>query len=71
MRGAQVETEKRWLTIREAATYIGMSAAFLRKAVRLQRVPHTRIGTKALRFDRDALDQWLAAQSSAEKPTQC
>ena len=63
MRGAQVETEKKWLTIREAASYIGMSVGFLRKAVRLQRVPHTRIGSKALRFDRDALDQWLGAQS--------
>jgi excisionase family DNA binding protein len=70
MRGAQVETEKKWMTIREAANYIGMSVGFLRKAVRLQRVPHTRIGSKALRFDRDALDQWLAAQSSAEKPIQ-
>lgn len=66
-----METEKKWLTIREAANYIGMSAGFLRKAVRLQRVPHTRIGSKALRFDRDALDQWLAAQSTAEKPIQC
>ena len=70
MRGAQVEAEKKWLTIRDAANYIGMSVGFLRKAVRLQKVPHTRIGSKALRFDRDALDQWLAAQSSAEKPIQ-
>jgi excisionase family DNA binding protein len=62
--------DRKWLTIREAATYIGMSVGFLRKAVRLRTVPHTRIGSKALRFDRDALDQWLAAQSSAEKPIQ-
>jgi len=65
-----VQTDKKWLTITETAQYIGMSVGFLRKAVRLQRVPHTRIGSKALRFDRDALDQWLAAQSSAEKPIQ-
>ena len=63
MRGAQVEAEKKWLTIREAANYIGMSVGFLRKAVRLQTVPHTRIGSKALRFDRDALDAWVTAQS--------
>jgi excisionase family DNA binding protein len=61
-----VLTEKKFLTIREAANYMGMSVAFLRKAVRLQRVPHTRIGTKALRFDRTALDQWLTLQSSVE-----
>jgi excisionase family DNA binding protein len=71
MRGAQVETDRKWLTIREASSYIGMSVGFLRKAVRLQRVPYTRVGSKALRFDRCALDQWLAAQSSAEKPIQC
>lgn len=59
----QVVTENKWLTIREAANYIGMSVGFLRKAVRLQRVPHTRIGSKALRFDRDALDAWVTAQS--------
>ena len=64
------QADRKWLTIRQAATYIGMSVGFLRKAVRLQRVPHTRIGSKALRFDRCALDQWLAAQSSAEKPIQ-
>jgi excisionase family DNA binding protein len=62
---------RKWLTIKEAARYIGMSVGFLRKAVRLRSVPHTRVGTKALRFDRDALDQWLATQSTAEKPIQC
>ena len=61
-----MQTDKKWLTITEAAQYIGMSVGFLRKAVRLQRVPHTRIGTKALRFDRDAVDQWLAAQSHTD-----
>jgi excisionase family DNA binding protein len=61
-----VQTDKKWLTIREAATYIGMSVGFLRKAVRLRRVPYTRIGNKSLRFDRNALDQWLATQSDGE-----
>ena len=61
-RGIHVQTEKKWLTIAEAAQYIGMSVGFLRKNVRLRTVPHARIGSKALRFDRDALDVWLAAQ---------
>lgn len=61
-----METDKKWLTIREAANYIAMSIGFLRKAVRLCEVPHTRIGSKALRFDRAALDDWLAAQSSGK-----
>jgi excisionase family DNA binding protein len=65
MRGAQVETEKKWLTITEAARHIGMSVGFLRKNIRLRTVPHTRIGSKALRFDRDALDSWLSANGCA------
>jgi excisionase family DNA binding protein len=65
-----VQTDKKWLTITEASEYIGMSVSFLRKNVRRRTVPHTRIGSKALRFNRDALDQWLAAQSSAEKHIQ-
>jgi excisionase family DNA binding protein len=49
----------KWLTIKEAARYIGMSTAFLRKAVRLRSVPHARVGTKSLRFNREALDAWI------------
>jgi len=51
--------DRRWLSIVEAAEYIGMSTAFMRKQVRANSVPYTRIGTKALRFDRDALNHWL------------
>lgn len=60
-----MDHEKVWLTIKEAAAYTGMSIAFFRKAVRFRRVPFARIGTKALRFDRRALDSWLASNSCA------
>jgi excisionase family DNA binding protein len=63
LRGAQVQTDKKWLTIKEAASYIGMSVGFLRKNVRLRSVPYARLGSKALRFDRDALDAWISARS--------
>ena len=53
---------KKWLNVRETAQHIGMSVGFVRKAVRNRTIPHSRIGTKALRFDREALDVWLAAQ---------
>ena len=59
----QEHPDKKWLTINEAARHIGMSVAFLRKAVRLRSVPHTRVGTKALRFNREALDGWLSANA--------
>jgi excisionase family DNA binding protein len=57
-----MQREDRWMDIRKTARYISMSVGFVRKAVRNKSIPFTRIGSKALRFDRDALDEWLAAQ---------
>ena len=56
-------SHRRWLNIKEAARHIGMSVAFVRKSVRNKTIPFSRIGTKSLRFDRDALDEWLTANS--------
>ena len=56
-----MQNEKRWMDIKETASYIRMSKGFLRKAVRNKSIPFTRIGTKSLRFDREALDKWMAA----------
>ncbi len=53
--------EQQWLTITEAARYIRMSVGFLRKGVRSRTIPHTRVGSKALRFNRETLDSWLAS----------
>ena len=50
-----------WCNIKEAASHLGISVAFLRKAVRLRKVPFARVGTKALRFRRSDLDRWLVA----------
>jgi excisionase family DNA binding protein len=59
-----VEREfKKWLNVREAAAHIGMSVGFIRKSVRTGLIPHCRVGSKVLRFDRDALEKWLAANS--------
>jgi excisionase family DNA binding protein len=40
-----------------------MSVAFLRKAVRLRKVPFARAGTKALRFRKADLDKWMERDS--------
>ena len=48
-----------WCDIKKAAAYMGMSVAFLRKAVRLRKVPFGRVGSKSLRFRRSDLDHWL------------
>lgn len=58
-----METEKKWLNIRGAADHIEMSVSFIRKNVRLGTIPYTRVGSKVLRFDRNALDAWMAERS--------
>jgi excisionase family DNA binding protein len=65
--------ESAWCDIKAAASYLGLSVAFLRKAVRLRQVPFARAGSKALRFRRADLDRWLEANGcsgevSARKP---
>ena len=55
--------EKRWMKLPETAAYICMSQAFVRKSIREKTIPFARVGKKALRFDRDAIDQWIAANS--------
>jgi excisionase family DNA binding protein len=37
-----------WWNVRRAARYLGMSESFVRKSVRLRRIPFTRIGEKAI-----------------------
>jgi excisionase family DNA binding protein len=53
-----------WMTIKEAAKYLHVSIAFLRKCVRLRRVPFARAGTKSLRFRRSDLDKWLESNGT-------
>ena len=60
---------KKWLDVKAAAAHIGMSTGFIRKAVRAGVIPYCRVGTKALRFDREALDGWMAANSNGRDIT--
>ena len=53
------ETEK-WMNLREAAGHLSVSDSFIRKQVRLKRLPHARAG-KVLRFRRADLDAWMDA----------
>ena len=59
-----VHVDSGWWDIRKSAEYLGVSVGFLRKAVRLKKVPFARAGTKALRFRRSDLDRWLEANGS-------
>ncbi len=57
----QLSNCDRWLSIREAASYLNMSVSFIRKQVRFQHIPFARVGCKALRFRKEELDRWLAS----------
>jgi excisionase family DNA binding protein len=54
---------EQWVNIRQAAQHLGLSVAFLRKAVRHNRVPFARAGSKSLRFRRADLDAWMEQRS--------
>jgi excisionase family DNA binding protein len=60
---------EQWCNIRQAAEHIGVSVAFLRKAVRLRKVLFARAGSKALRFRRSDLDRWLEANGCIGEPS--
>jgi len=60
---------ERWMNIREAALYTGLSVGFFRKAVREKRVPFARAGSKALRFRRSDLDRWLESHGAGREIT--
>ncbi len=53
-----------WCNIRQAANHLGISVSFIREAVRLKKIPFSRIGTKLLRFRRSELDLWAGAKGS-------
>jgi len=56
--------------IRRAAQYLGVSVAFLRKAVRLRQVPFARVGSKILRFRRSELDRWVEENPTCREAKQ-
>lgn len=59
------ESDRRWLSVDEAAHYLGCSKNFLDKdrVTRLHGIPFTRLG-RHIRYDRLKLDAFLEAQSS-------
>jgi excisionase family DNA binding protein len=63
MNNSSIQPDGLW-NISSTAKYLGMSVAFLRKAVRHKRIPFSRIGDKVLRFSKRDLDAWVAANSS-------
>ena len=51
-----------WCDIRTAARHLNVSVSFLRKQIRLRRIPFARAG-KNLRFRKSDLDNWMEVHS--------
>ncbi len=48
-----------WLDLDGAAELLGYSRSYLRTAIKIHGIPHSRVG-KAFRFRRGELEEWLA-----------
>ena len=52
--------QQKWLTVKDAAKYLGLTPNALYKMVHIERVPHHRVpGTLSIRFLADELDEWM------------
>ena len=50
------------LTIRQVATYVGLSHHTIYRFVSKRKIPHVKFG-KVLRFNRTLIDLWIASQA--------
>ena len=55
------------LSYADVAREYGLKLGTLYSMVQKQTIPHTRIGPRLVRFDRDLLDHWLASNTIAAK----
>ena len=56
--------EKKWLTLKDTATYLGMKPWGVRELVRLRRIKYHRRGEKGnLMFKTSDVDAWLERHS--------
>lgn len=64
--------EQRWLSVQQAAAYLGCSRNFLDKdrISRLHGIPFTKLG-RHIRYDRVQLDAFMEAQSEDGPETEC
>jgi len=59
------ETRDKWITIEDAAKYLGVGKTFLYTSVRAGKIPANRVGKKWM-FQKEQLDQWVKTNKSAD-----
>ena len=57
-----INEPKLLMNVQQASIYLGIKVATLYEWVSMRRIPHFKIGGRALRFDRYVLDQWIEEQ---------
>lgn len=57
--GEKVRHEARLLTVEQAGKYLGLSRAAVFHRVARRELPFVRVGKRAIRLDREALDRWI------------
>jgi excisionase family DNA binding protein len=55
--------EKRMMTVYDVADLLGLHRVTVYEKVSRGEIPHVRIG-RAIRFDREVLERWIAEQST-------
>lgn len=53
---------KELMNMKELSNYLGMSIPYIRKLVRELKIPHYRIGTTDIRFDKNEINAWIDKQ---------
>ncbi|MEN6560116.1 MAG: helix-turn-helix domain-containing protein [Acidobacteriota bacterium] len=56
----------RYLDVAGAAAYVGLSVSFVQKLTAGRRLPHVKVGRRAL-YDRVLLDRWMARRAVLPK----
>lgn len=57
------QTESKWLTVKEAATYVGVSERFMRRLMEERKIPfhkHGEFQASPVRIAQDDLDRYLS-----------
>ncbi len=59
--------EKRFISISDLETYLGVRRATIYGWVWLKKIPYHKFGRKVLRFDIREIDQWAAEQKTGPR----
>ncbi|HOL95990.1 MAG TPA: helix-turn-helix domain-containing protein [bacterium] len=53
------KNQRRWMTVKEIAEYLGLTTKAIYNRVHMRRIPYSKLGG-SLRFDKEAIDNWLS-----------